>query len=289
MLFWLRYCELNMNIKSEIKNYLFVVSGSAFLAIGVVFFFIPNNITTGGGPGLAVLLHHLTGINVGILMVAVNVPLLIIGIKYLGKMFAVRSIVTIVLSSALIDFLLITLKVGGLTDDILLASVFGGAIIGLGVGLVMRGNASAGGTSIVAKVVAANSHWKPAQVILFIDFLIILSSIYVFADIEKAMWSMISIYFTAKAINTLLSGSPSKKVVHLVSDKAEVLSEKIIEKIGDSGSIIKGTGLHPKEEKTIIFIIVELNKLRTLRDIIKEHDQEAFMVVMDASELLGRD
>ena len=278
-----------MNIKSEIKNYLFVVSGSAFLAIGVVFFFIPNNITTGGGPGLAVLLHHLTGINVGILMVAVNVPLLIIGIKYLGKMFAVRSIVTIVLSSALIDFLLVTLKVGGLTNDILLASVFGGAIIGLGVGLVMRGNASAGGTSIVAKVVAANSHWKPAQVILFIDFLIILSSIYVFADIEKAMWSMISIYFTAKAINTLLSGSPSKKVVHLVSDKAEVLSEKIIEKIGDSGSIIKGTGLHPKEEKTIIFIIVELNKLRTLRDIIKEHDQEAFMVVMDASELLGRD
>ena len=278
-----------MNIKSEIKNYLFVVSGSATLAIGVVFFFIPNNITTGGGPGLAVLLHHLTGINVGILMVAVNVPLLIIGIKYLGKMFAVRSIVTIVLSSALIDFLLITLKVGGLTDDILLASVFGGAIIGLGVGLVMRGNASAGGTSIVAKVVAANSHWKPAQVILFIDFLIILSSIYVFADIEKAMWSMISIYFTAKAINTLLSGSPSKKVVHLVSDKAEVLSEKIIEKIGDSGSIIKGTGLHPKEEKTIIFIIVELNKLRTLRDIIKEHDKEAFMVVMDASELLGRD
>jgi len=278
-----------MNIKSEIKNYLFVVSGSAFLAIGVVFFFIPNNITTGGGPGLAVLLHHLTGINVGILMVAVNVPLLIIGIKYLGKMFAVRSIVTIVLSSALIDFLLVTLKVGGLTNDILLASVFGGAIIGLGVGLVMRGNASAGGTSIVAKVVAANSHWKPAQVILFIDFLIILSSIYVFADIEKAMWSMISIYFTAKAINTLLSGSPSKKVVHLVSDKAEVLSEKIIEKLGDSGSIIKGTGLHPKEEKTIIFIIVELNKLRTLRDIIKEHDQEAFMVVMDASELLGRD
>ncbi|MBT3205896.1 MAG: YitT family protein [Gammaproteobacteria bacterium] len=282
-----------MNIKSEIKNYLFVVSGSAILALGVVFFFISNNITTGGGPGLAVLLHHLTGINVGILMVAVNAPLLIIGIKYLGKMFAVRSIVAIVLSSAFIDFLLITLKVGGLTDDILLASVFGGAIIGLGVGLIMRGNASAGGTSIVAKVVAANSHWKPAQVILFIDFLIILSSIYVFADIEKAMWSMISIYFTAKAINTLLSGSPSKKVVHLVSDKAEVLSEKIIEKIieklGDSGSIIKGTGLHPKEEKSIIFIIVELNKLRTLRDIIKEHDQEAFMVVMDASELLGRD
>ncbi len=278
-----------MNIKSEIKNYLFVVSGSAILALGVVFFFISNNITTGGGPGLAVLLHHLTGINVGILMVAVNVPLLIIGTKYLGKMFAVRSIVAIVLSSALIDFLLITLKVEGLTDDILLASVFGGAIIGLGVGLIMRGNASAGGTSIVAKIVAANSHWKPAQVILFIDFLIILSSIYVFADIEKAMWSMISIYFTAKAINTLLSGSPSKKVVHLVSDKAEVLSEKIIEKIGDSGSIIKGTGLHPKEEKTIIFIIVELNKLRTLRDIIKEHDEEAFMVVMDASELLGRD
>ncbi|MDA7848104.1 YitT family protein, partial [Sulfurospirillum sp.] len=207
---------------------------------------------------------------------------------YLGKMFAIRTIVAIFLISLFIDFFMEVLNLDGLTNNILLAAIFGGAIIGFGVGLILQGNASAGGSTIIAKIICANFEIKPGQVILFVDCIIVLSSIYIFGDIDKALWSIVSIYITSRCIDLFLSGNPTKKVVHLVSDKHEVLSKKIIDTLGDNGSIIKGTGLHVTQQKSIIFIIVELGKLRTLRELIKENDPEAFMVVMDASELLGR-
>ncbi len=275
-------------MQSEIKNYIYITVGTALISLGVVLFFVSNNFTTGGTPGMALLLHHLSGFTIGSMVIAINIPLLIVGIKYLGKMFAIRTIVAIVLMSIFIDLFLEVLHVEGITENILLAALFGGAMIGLGVGLILQGNASAGGSTIIAKIVCANSEIKPGQVILFVDFFIIVSSIYVFGDIDKALWSILSIYVTSRCIDVFLSGSPTKKVVHLVSNKPELLSKKIIETLGDSGSIIKGTGLHVDQQKNIIFIIVELSKLRTLREIIKENDPHAFMVVMDASELLGR-
>ena len=275
-------------MKSEIKNYIYITIGAALISLGVVLFFVSNNFTTGGTPGMALLLHHLSGFTIGSMVIAINIPLLIIGIKYLGRMFAVRTVVAIVLMSLFIDLFLEVLHVEGLTDNILLAALFGGAVIGLGVGLILQGNASAGGSTIIARIICANSEIKPGQVILFVDFFIIMSSIYVFGDVDKALWSVISIYVTSRCIDMFLSGSPTKKVVHLVSDKPEMLSQKIIETLGDSGTIIKGTGLHVEQDKNIIFIIVELGKLRVLREIIKENDPDAFMVVMDASELLGR-
>lgn len=272
----------------EIKNYLFITLGSLLVALGVVLFFITNNITTGGAPGMALLLYHLSGFSVGSMMLTLNIPLIIIGIKYLGKKFALRTVITIFMTSFFVDFLVKILNLEGITDNVFLATVFGGVVIGLGVGIILQANSSAGGSSIIAKIVCANSEIKPGQVILFIDMLIVLASIYVFKDVEKALWSTLSIYVTSKCIDTLLSGNPTKKVVHLVSDKSEELSKKIIDTLGDYGSIIKGTGLHVNEAKSIIFIIVELNKLRVLRELVKQNDPNAFMVVMDASELLGR-
>lgn len=277
-----------MHIQLEVKNYIFIIAGSFLVALGVVLFFITNSITTGGAPGMALLLHHLSGFSVGSMMVALNIPLLIVGVKYLGKRFAIRTIITIVLTSFFIDILYKILEISSVTNNILLATVFGGLVIGLGVSLILQGNSSAGGSTLIAKIVCSYTEVKPGQVILFVDLLIIICSIYVFNNIEKALWSTISIYITSRCIDMLLSGSPSKKVVHLVSNKSEELSVKIIETLGDYGSIIKGTGLHVDEPKSIILMIVELNKLRVLRELVKQTDPEAFMVVMDASELLGR-
>jgi len=273
---------------AEIKNYLYIIMGSALVSFGVVLFFISNSITTGGSPGFALLLYHITDLPVGMMMIAFNIPLLLIGIQYLGKSFAIRTIISIFLTSFFIDFLVKVLHIQGITDNIFLASVFGGIFIGIGVGFIFQGNASAGGSTIIAKIICAKSEVKPGQIILFLDILIVISSIYVFRDVEKALWSIVSIYVTARCIDVFLSGGPSKKVIHLVTNKSELLSQKIIETLGDNGSIIKGTGLHIEQEKTIIFIIVELGKLRVLRELIQENDPDAFMVVIDSSELLGR-
>lgn len=274
--------------KKETKNNLFIISGTLCISLAVVLFFLPNNITTGGTPGIGILLHHLTGLSIGTIVIAVNIPLLIWGIKYLGKLFAIRTIIAIILISFFIDFFSKIVELDALTNNILLSSIFGGFIIGIGVGLIIKGNASAGGSTIVARIIASNSHIKPAQVILFVDLVIIICSIYVFKDIEKALWSIISIYVTSKAIDIVLTGTLTTKVIHIASNKAELLSEKITQSLGEEGTIIKGSGLLNEQDKTLILIVLDVKKLGKLRNIINENDPEAFMIVMEASEMLGR-
>lgn len=272
----------------HLKNSFYLLLGTFFIALSVVLFFLPNSITTGGTPGMAILLHHLTGFSIGSMIIAINVPLLIWGGKYLGKVFAIKTIIAIVLISFFIDLFANLFTFEPLTSNILLASIFGGLIIGLGVGFIIKANASAGGSTIIARIVSANSHIKAAQVILYIDILIVVSSIYVFKDFEKALWSIMSIYVTAKAIDVVLTGTLSTKVIHIASNKAEILSEKISQTLGEQGTILKGSGLFQKEDKTLIFIVVDVKKLGILREIIRENDPEAFMIVMEASEMLGR-
>jgi len=273
--------------KQEMKNNFFILLGTICIALGVVLFFLPNNFTTGGTPGMAILLHHISGYSIGAMVIAINVPLLIWGVKYLGKLFAIRTIIAIVLISIFIDFLK-AFDFETIVSNILLASVFGGAIVGLGVGLIIKGNASAGGSTIIARIVSSNSHIKPAHVILFIDVIIVVSSIYVFKDFEKALWSIMSIYVTSKVIDVVLTGTLSTKVIHIASNKPELLSQKISESLEQEGTILKGSGIYKHEDKTLIFIVLDIKKLGRLRQIIEENDPEAFMIVMEASEMLGR-
>jgi uncharacterized membrane-anchored protein YitT (DUF2179 family) len=272
----------------ELKNLLFLTVGSLILAVGVCQFLLPNQITTGGTPGAAILIHHFTGLSTGLLMLMINLPLLILGFKQLGRSFAFRTIFTIFISSFFVDLFAVYLKFGALTDETLLASIFGGVLIGLGVGLIFQGNSSAGGSTIIARMIAAKTELKTGQVLLGLDFLIIVSSIYVFKDVEKAMWNLMSIYVTSRCVDMILTRGPSKKVVHIVSDKIDELSSAIVDSLGKDGTIISGVALHENDPKTMIFIVVEVKKLRLLREIIKSHDSKAFMIVMEASEMLGR-
>lgn len=276
------------DLLSELKNAAYIATGSAALALGIVLFLLPNKIATGGTPGMAILLHHLTELPTGALMVAINVPLLLAGFRYLGGLFAGRTIIAILLSSVLVDLFAEVLQLGALSDNTMLATLYGGIVIGLGVGLILRGNASAGGSTAIARIVSSRSSIKPGQVILFIDMLIIISSGIVFQDIERALWSLISIYVTARCIDMVLTGAPSEKIVHIVSDHVEQLSQQIIETLGSSGTILSGTGLHREQKKAMIFVVVEARRITLLRDIIRTNDPEAFMVVMEASEMLGR-
>lgn len=272
----------------ELKNYLFIVCGSLLLAFGVTLFFIPNALVTGGTSGMAILLHYVIGLPTGAMMVAVNAPLLAIGAKYLGRAFTFRSIVTIVLSSMLIDFFNEILHVKAFTSDVALAALFGGVSIGVGLGLVLSGNASAGGSTILAKIVASKTSIKASSVILAIDVLIIIAIALIFKNVDLALWSLVSIYVTAKSIDIFLTRGPSKKVVHIVSSKTELVCQKIHEMLGSEGTIIEGKGIVADEMKKMIFLVVENRKIPRLREIIQTSDEEAFIVVMEASALLGR-
>jgi uncharacterized membrane-anchored protein YitT (DUF2179 family) len=273
---------------AELKNLIYLVLGCTLLAAGVVLFLVPNKIATGGTPGVAILLHFLTGLPVGGLMVAINAPLLLAGFRYLGKSFALRTVAAILLSALLVDLFAEFLQLQPLSNNTLLATLYGGIVIGVGIGLILRGNASSGGSTIVARIVASRCRFKPGQVILSIDALIIVSSGLVFQDIDRALWSLISIYVTSKCIDMVLTGAPSEKVAHIGTYEPELIRQKIIDGIGEHGTILRGTDLCRAQERTLLFVTVEVPKINLLRDIIKQNDPEAFMVLMDASEMLGR-
>ncbi|KIM09934.1 MAG: hypothetical protein KU29_01395 [Sulfurovum sp. FS06-10] len=277
-----------MSLKIEIKNYLFIVLGSLFLSLGVVLFFIPNALVTGGTSGMAILLHYLLGLPTGVMMVAVNAPLLLLGAKYLGRAFTIRSVITIVLSSVFIDGFNELLHVNALTKDVILAAVFGGVCVGVGLGLVLSGNASAGGSTILAKIIASKTTIKASTVILAIDVMIIIAIALIFKNVDLALWSLVSIYVSAKSIDMFLSRGPSKKVVHIVSSKIDALCRVIVEQIGYEGTIVKGESIFGHESKEMIFLVVENRKIPRLKTLVQSIDEEAFVVLMEASELLGR-
>ena len=273
---------------TELRNATYLLFGSAFLAVGVVLFLAPNQIATGGTPGMSILLHYLLDLPIGSLMVAINVPLLLLGAKLLGRAFAVRTVIVILLTGLFIDLGAEVLQLPALSQDTLLATLYGGIVVGCGVGLILRGNASAGGSTIIAKIVSSRSHLKPGQVILTLDLLIIIASALVFNDIDRALWSLISIYVTTKCIDMILTGAPSEKVVHIASNRVELLSRRIRESLGEQGTVLTGTGLLIGQEKHLIFVTVEARRIMLLRDIVQQTDPDAFMVVMEASEMLGR-
>lgn len=270
------------------KDYLYIILGAVFLAIGVVSFLLPNNIITGGTAGLSLLLHHISPFTIGSLMIMINLPLLLLGIKYFGKKYAIKTILTIILISVFIDICNEFINLSAATDETILAAIFGGICIGLGLGFVIKGKSSAGGSTIIASIVASKTHYKASEVILLIDASIIALSIYVFNDLEKALWSILSIYVSSRIIDVILTGRPSKKVVHIVTNEVEIVSAQIIKRLGEEGTILNGSGLHKEQNKTMILIVVEISKIQILKDIIKEYDPESFLVITEASELLGR-
>ncbi|WP_419773484.1 YitT family protein [Halarcobacter sp.] len=277
------------NFNQELKNYAYILIASIILALGVVGFFSPNKIITGGTAGLALLLHYITPLTIGTLIAAVNLPLVLIGWKYLGKMFAVRTIITILIISLAIDFFDKVIMLKPFVLEMPLASIFGGIFIGVGLALVIKGNSSAGGSTIIARIVASKSEIKPGTVILVIDSLIILSSLFIFDDVVRVLYSIVSIYVTTRIIDTILTGRLNKKVVYLVSKKTDELKKQITEQLGPEGTIIKGDGLFEGQDKRMILLIVEVNKLQVLRQMVKKTDpEEGFLIITEATEMLGR-
>ncbi len=277
-----------MKVTAEVKNYGFIVLGSLFLAYGMVALFIPNALVTGGTSGMALLMHYLFHYPVGVMMMAINAPLLLLGTKFFGKHFTLRSIIAIGLTSMCIDGMRAWMHIAPLSQDVILAAIFGGISVGIGLGFILSGQASAGGSTIIAKIIASKSSIKASTVMLIIDMLIVVAIALIAKNVDLALWSLVSIYISAKSIDVFLTRGPSKKVVHIVSNQIERLCETIVHHLGPNGTIVQGSGIFEHEEKRMIFLVVENSKIPRLKELIQSVDDEAFMVVMEASELLGR-
>jgi uncharacterized membrane-anchored protein YitT (DUF2179 family) len=277
-----------INYKNEIANYTYILLGSLAMAFGVVAFLSPNHVATGGTAGLAIVLSNVVPLSVGLLMLLINIPLLLVSLKYLGKKFAIKTIICIAFIVLFVEILTTFFRLPSFSNDLMLATLYGGLSVGLGLGLIFKGGSSAGGGTILAKIISSKTSMKTSTVILILDALVLLSAGYVFKSVELALWSLISIYVGSKVIDTILVGGQSQKIVHISSSKnLNELSRIISESIGVSGTILSGNDLEHSEYKDIIFIMIEKNKLNVLKQIVSNYDSKVKMIVMEATEILG--
>ncbi|MBL1232082.1 MAG: YitT family protein [Flavobacteriales bacterium] len=275
------------SLKTELKNYLFIIVGAIFLATGMVGFLIPNKIATGGIAGLSIIFHHLFKLPTGVILMIVNIPLLFLSLNYLGKQFAIRTIITIVITALFIDLLGEIYAIAAFSDNTLLSSLYGGVFVGIGLGLIFKGESSAGAGTIIAKILNEKANIKTGDAILILDALVVVAAGVVFKDIELALWSLISIYVSAKLINLLLTGSKHQKIVHIALDHPEKLQQRITEELGITGTLMQGNDLYNSNHKNIIFIVVDNSKINVLKKMVHSADPKALMIVMEATELLG--
>ena len=274
----------------NLKQYIFIILGSFCLSFGTVTFLSPNEIITGGGIGISLLLHTVfPSITLGIFMAMVSIPFLILSYIYFGKYYLFKTFIVVILLSSFTDILKEVIKINAITHDILLAAIFGGIFIGLGIGLIIKGRASTGSTSVIGEIVAKKTKFKAAEVLLAIDAIIMFASIFVYNDIDKSLYSLLSVYVGMKVLDVLLTGRPSKKIVNIVSTNVEVLKEQIRERIEEHGTILSGIGLHQGQQKTVIYVAVDVSKIELLRELIRKYDPDGFMIISEASEFLGKE
>ena len=275
-------------MKKEFFNYSFIIIGCALMAFGVVGFLSPNSIAMGGTGGLAIILNSQFNISIGILFGLINIPLLLVSIKYLGKYFALKSTIAIILSGVFIDVLSEIIRLPVMSKEPLLATLYGGIAVGAGIGFIFKGGGSAGGGTIIARIVTSKTSLKTGTVILFLDSIVVISAGIVFNSVELALWSMISIFTTTKMIDMILTGRPNERIVHISScNSLENIGLLINKKIGVNGTLIKGNNLNLTENKDVIFVTVPINRINSLKQLISAEDTTAKMIVMDATELLG--
>lgn len=278
-------------------NYSLIVLGSLILAAGFVFFITPYNIVPGGVFGVGIIVHHLTkgvfsfapgGFPVGMVGLILNIPLTIIGIRVLGPRFGVKTVVGFILSSVFIDLLTVYRGDAPLVEnDALLSSIFGGVLIGLGLGLIFKTKATSGGTDIVAMILAKYSGISLGQLLIYVDSVIVLGGLIVFRDWKIPLYSWIVIFITGKVIDIVLEGVSYDKALLIVSDKHEEIKDKILKDLNRGGTIIPGKGMYKGVDKNIIYTVVSRRELTVLQYYINEVDPYAFLTVMDAHEILG--
>lgn len=228
------------------------------------------------------------GIPVGIASLLINVPLSLVGIKILGPRFGVKTILSFVLCALFLDTITAWWGVIPLVDDVLLACIFGGILIGFGLGLILKAKATSAGSDILAMITAKHLKLPLGQTVIYIDSLIVLSSLYIKPDWQIPLYSWIVLFVIGKVTDITLQGSHYEKALFIISDKYEEIKSKVIGDLNRGGTFLKGTGMYDGEEKNMIFMVVNRRELSMLQDYIHSIDPEAFVTVMETNEILGK-
>lgn len=283
--------------RQTIRQWLYVVVGAALLATAFVLFITPYRIVPGGVYGMGVVLNYLfPAIPVGTYGLSMDIPLLIIAFRIFGARFGTKTIVAAILTPLFMNGLTwfagtdpVTMFGGkiDLSDDVLLSCIFGGTLMGLGIGLILKTHATSGGTDIVAMIVSKYLHMPISRAVLYVDSLVVLFGLIVLGDWKLPLYSLVTIFVSSRVIDYIVDGGSGDKLLFILSEKHDLIRDYILDGLDRGGTYIKASGMYTGDDKEMIFVVVSRREVSLMRDRIREVDPDAFMIVVDAHETLG--
>ncbi len=277
-------------MKNKIKNkFVFeiieTIVGSFIMATAVSLFLLPNELSSGGFSGIGTILYYLFNIPVGLTIFLLNLPLFTVATYKIGKGFLIKSIIGTIFYSIFIDLLDV---VEPITNDKILACIYGGLLTGVGTALILRGQASTGGSDLLSIIIKRyKNNFKTSSLIIIIDSIIILLNTIFFRKIEIGLYSAITIYLMGKIIDILFEGIYFTKLIFIVSEKNEEIAKIINNKIQRGVTGLYGKGMFTNTKKMVLMCAVGRNDLIELKKQIKQIDSEAFLIVANSREVLG--
>ena len=262
-----------------------ILMGTAIIAFGTTFFLLPNQLSAGGFSGIGTITYYLLGIPLGTTTLILNTPLFIISLIKNGKKFFLNAVLGTVLLSV---FLNVFEGIKAVTTDRFLACIYGGIIIGIGTAIILRANASTGGTDLLTQIIKAfKPNVKISSLIIVLDIIIVLLNVFFFKELEIGLYSAITIYIMGKMLDIFFEGINFGRIIYIVSPKHEYIAKEIASRIRRGTTSLKAKGMYKKEEKNVLMCVASRNEIREIRNIVNEIDKKAFIVISNAREVFG--
>ena len=279
------HIEEKYNIPRIFIEIMLTIIGSGMMAAGVSLFLLPNQLSSGGIAGIATITYYLLKIPMGTMILLINIPLFIFSFFKIGKSFFINSLIGTISLSYFIDLLDLF---NSLTQDRLLACIYGGILMGLGTAILLKANSSTGGSDLISFIA---KEYKPeiraSNLIIMIDITIITLNVIFFKEIEIGLYSAIAIYIMGKIIDILFEGIDFTKLLLIVSDKTEEIAKEIGEKVQRGATGIYGKGMYTNKEKLILMCAASRRDINRIKQIAKKVDKKAFIIITNSREVVG--
>ena len=272
-------------ILKELIDIIGTIIGTFILSIGIKIFLLPHQLSSGGYTGIAIILFYLFNSSMGLTTILLNIPLFILTYIKLGKGIFYKSLIgTIALSYFLDKLQIINYEIG----DMILASIYGGVIVGIGTGFIFKFNGSTGGTELLALLINKRfPNIKINNFIVIFDICVVTINVIFFKSIEVGMYSAIVIYIMGKVLDIFLEGIDFTKIIYIISDKPEVIANRIIKEIGRGITGIYSKGMYTNSNKLMLMCIGYRNNISVIKNIVYQEDRDAFIIISNAKEVLG--
>lgn len=275
-----------INVRDIILDILICTLGAFIYSVGINCFISPNELSSGGATGLAILANYLWNVPIGGAMFAINIPLFVISFIVFGKNFIIKTLFSTAMTSLLIDAGAYFLP--AYEGDRILAAVFGGALLGVGLGVIFTRGATSGGTDIMGRLLKkAMPHITMGRLVMVCDLCVVLLAGLVYKNIESVLYATIVFIVSSKSIDLVLYGSDSGKMMMIISSNAEEIAKAITSETPRGVSIVPVKGAYTGEEKHMLLSVVRPNEVNKMRKIVRRFDEKPFIIISDASEILG--